>query len=129
MISLIKCFCCIVLLLLFQCSCMQSSSGLQIRTYPTHCLPSLTAMFLDWTLFRQASKTGKTADVLAEILKIHDEQVNRLLHILPVEQVEDWTGSMIHMSFLNFVISPLCVCYFSDCIKDVNRLCVDIFLI
>jgi len=33
------------------------------------------------TLFRQkASKTGKTADALAEILKIHDELVNRLLH-------------------------------------------------
>lgn len=30
------------------------------------------------------------------------------------------------MSFLNFAITPLCVCYLSDCIKDVNRLFVDI---
>ena len=67
------------------------------------------------TLFRQkASKTGKTADVLAEILKIHDEQVNRLLHISIVEPVEHWTGSVIS-----------CDCYLSDCIKDVNRLFVD----
>lgn len=76
------------------------------------------------TLFRQkASKTGKTADVLAEILKIHDEQVNRLLHISIVEPVEHWTGSVIQMSCLNFAIS--CDCYLSDCIKDVNRLFVD----
>lgn len=40
--------------------------------------------------------------------------------------MEHWTGSMIQMSFLNFEISPICVSYLSDCIKDVNRLFVDI---
>ncbi|KAM8769735.1 sterile alpha motif domain-containing protein 3-like isoform 1-T3 [Acanthopagrus schlegelii] len=53
------------------------------------------------TLFRQkASKTGKTADVLAEILKIHDEQEmhdihtkrTTVLHALPVYLREDVSG-------------------------------------
>ncbi|AWP16901.1 Hypothetical protein SMAX5B_016920 [Scophthalmus maximus] len=53
------------------------------------------------TFFRQkASKTGKTADALAEILKIHDEQeihdihtkCTPVLHALPVYQHEDVSG-------------------------------------
>ncbi|KAK9523443.1 hypothetical protein VZT92_018385 [Zoarces viviparus] len=53
------------------------------------------------TLFRQkASKTGKTADALAEILKIHDEQEihdihtkrTTVLHALPVYLQEDVSG-------------------------------------
>ncbi|CAI5672582.1 unnamed protein product [Oreochromis niloticus] len=53
------------------------------------------------TLFRQkASKTGKTADALAEILRIHDEQEihdihtkrTTVLHALPVYLREDVSG-------------------------------------
>ncbi|XP_039621640.1 uncharacterized protein LOC120537072 [Polypterus senegalus] len=53
------------------------------------------------TLFRQkASKTGKIADSLAGILKVHDEQElhdihtkrTTVLHALPVFLREDWSG-------------------------------------
>lgn len=55
---------------------MQSFSGLQIRTCPIHSTLNLTAIFLDWWPYSaRASKTGKTADALAEILRIHNEQV------------------------------------------------------
>ncbi|XP_039662648.1 uncharacterized protein LOC120562812 [Perca fluviatilis] len=55
------------------------------------------------TLFRRkASKTGKTADALAEILKIHDEQEihdihtkrTTVLHVLPVYLREDVSGCL-----------------------------------
>ncbi|KAL0984765.1 hypothetical protein UPYG_G00146620 [Umbra pygmaea] len=45
------------------------------------------------TLFRQkASKTGKTADALAEILKFHDEQRSTVLQALPLYLREDVSG-------------------------------------
>ncbi|KAE8277811.1 hypothetical protein D5F01_LYC24159 [Larimichthys crocea] len=70
-------------------------------------LPNTFYAEFDWhlprlvTLFRQkASKTGKTADALAEILKIHDEQElhdihtkrTTVLHTLPVYLREDVSG-------------------------------------
>ena len=47
-----KSCCCILLLLLFQFSCMQSFSGLWIRTCPTVSMLSLIAIFLDWWPFQ-----------------------------------------------------------------------------
>ena len=46
-LPIFKSCCGILLLLFFQCSCMQSSSGLRIRTYPTLSMLSLIAIFLD----------------------------------------------------------------------------------